>query len=101
MRQLARGVRPAGDCRGGAGAQPSERIDRSAKHEANDWADGHRKNLTIAWLTAPPIAPQITFRTTAMPSGVMQCTGLEQGLDRVGDKILAADHGVKGGFAAA
>jgi len=27
--------------------------------------------------------------------------GLEQGLDRVGDKILDADHGVKGGFAAA
>jgi hypothetical protein len=26
--------------------------------------------------------------------------GLEQGLDRVGDKILDANHGVKGGFAA-
>jgi hypothetical protein len=26
---------------------------------------------------------------------------LEQGLHRVGDKILDADHGVKGGFAAA
>ena len=27
--------------------------------------------------------------------------GREQGLDRVGDKILDADHGIKGGFAAA
>jgi len=26
---------------------------------------------------------------------------LEEGLDRVGDKILDAGHGVKGGFAAA
>jgi len=32
---------------------------------------------------------------------VLTLEGLEQGLDRVDDKILDADHGVKGGFAAA
>jgi hypothetical protein len=36
-----------------------------------------------------------------MMTGIMRRSGLEQGLDRAGDKILDADHGVEGGFAAA
>ena len=46
--------------------------------------------------TAAPIDPHVTYHATAMPNGIMRREGLEQGLDRVGDKILDADHGVKG-----